>query len=84
MADTKTTSAARRAPQTRKLESVQHEQRDADAAAAQEFHQIKEFVAACRRQWPGAKIALRPTQDGAPAGANVPPTTSQSHQKETL
>jgi hypothetical protein len=36
------------------------EQRRADVAAAQEFHQIKQFVAACRRQWPGAIIVLRP------------------------
>jgi hypothetical protein len=35
------------------------EQRCADVVAAQEFHQIQKFVAACRRQWPGA-IMLRP------------------------
>jgi hypothetical protein len=49
------------------------EQRDADVAAAQEFHQIKKFVAAVRRQWPGAMIVLRPNQVGAPAGASAPP-----------
>jgi hypothetical protein len=40
------------------------EQRRSDAANAQEFHQIQQFVAACRRQWPGAIIVLRP--DGTP------------------
>jgi hypothetical protein len=46
------------------------EQRRADAAAAvQEFHQIRKFVAACRRQGPGAMIVLRP--DSAPTGANA-------------
>jgi hypothetical protein len=38
------------------------QQRCADLVAAQEFHQIKKFVAACRRQWPGAKIVLRPNE----------------------
>jgi hypothetical protein len=46
------------------------EQRSADAADAQKFHQITKFVAACRRQWPGAIIVLRP--DGAPTGASAP------------
>ncbi len=46
------------------------EQRRADVAAAQEFHQIQRFVAACRRQWPGAMIVLWP--DGVPTGANAP------------
>jgi hypothetical protein len=41
-----------------------------DVVAAEEFHQIKKFVTACRRQWPGATIVLRP--DGAPTGANAP------------
>ena len=45
------------------------EQRCADVVAAQEFHQIQKFAAACRRQWPGAKIVLRPNEDGPPAGA---------------
>jgi hypothetical protein len=39
------------------------EQRCADGVAAQEFRQIKKFAAACRRQWPGAKIVLRPDSD---------------------
>ena len=39
------------------------EQRCADVAAAQEFHQIQKFAAACRLQWPGAKIVLRPDSD---------------------
>ena len=47
------------------------EQRYAEMLDAQEFHQIKKFVAACRRQWPGAMIVLRP--DSAPTGANAPP-----------
>jgi hypothetical protein len=46
------------------------ERRCADVFAAQEFHQIQKFVAACRRQWPGAIILLRP--DGAPTGASAP------------
>ena len=46
------------------------ERRRAEDADAQEFHQIQNFVAACRRQWPGAMIVLRP--DGAPTGANAP------------
>jgi hypothetical protein len=45
--------------------------RRADVIAAQEFHQIQRFAAACRRQWPGAMIVLRP--DGAPTGADAPP-----------
>jgi hypothetical protein len=45
--------------------------RGADGAAEQEFHQIQKFVAACRRQWPGAMIVLWP--DDAPTGANAPP-----------
>jgi hypothetical protein len=47
------------------------EQRTADLLTAQEFHQIQKFVAACRRQWPGAMIVLRP--DGTPTGASSPP-----------
>ncbi|MGO9046169.1 MAG: hypothetical protein ACLQFW_04670 [Xanthobacteraceae bacterium] len=47
------------------------EQRYAEMLDAQEFHQIKKFVAACRRQWPGAKIVLRP--ESAPTGANALP-----------
>jgi hypothetical protein len=45
--------------------------RCADIVAAEEFHQMRKFVAACRRQWPGATIVLRP--DGAPAGASATP-----------
>jgi hypothetical protein len=51
------------------------EQRSADLLAAQEFQQITKFVAACRRQWPGAMILLRP--DGAPLGAGAPTTRNQ-------
>jgi hypothetical protein len=40
---------------------------------AQEFYRIQKFVAACRRQWPGAKIVLR--SGGAQTGANAPPIT---------
>ena len=39
------------------------EQHRADFVAAQEFHQIQKFAAACRRRWPGAKIVLRPDSD---------------------
>jgi hypothetical protein len=46
------------------------EQNCADLLAAREFHQIQKFAAACRRQWPGAMIVLRP--DGAPTGAGAP------------
>jgi hypothetical protein len=46
------------------------EQRHAELLDAQEFHRIKKFVAACRRQWPGAMIVLRP--DGAPVGVSPP------------
>jgi len=53
-------------PQTR-VGSPQ--QRCADAANAREFQRIQTFAAACRRQWPGAVIVLRPNQGGAPAGA---------------
>jgi len=30
-----------------------------------EWKRIKKFVAACRRQWPGATIVLRPDTDAA-------------------
>jgi hypothetical protein len=46
------------------------DQRRADAAEVQEFQQIQKFVAACRRQWPGAMIVLRP--DGVRTGASTP------------
>jgi hypothetical protein len=49
------------------------EQRCADVVAAQEFRQIQKFAAACRRQWPGAKICLRLDYDDAPASAGAPP-----------
>ena len=39
------------------------EQRCADVVAAQEFQQIQKLAAACRRQWPGAQIVLRPDSD---------------------
>jgi hypothetical protein len=55
------------------------EQRRADAANAQEFHQIQQFVAECRRLWPGAIITLRP--DGAPIGANAPIQLEHGHQE---
>lgn len=56
------------------------EQHRADFVAAQEFHQIQKFAAACGRQWPGAKIVLRPNQDGAPAGAKRA-AHSEPHRK---
>ena len=57
------------------------EQRCADVVAAQEFHQIQKFAAACRRQWPGAKIVLRPNEGGPPQGADAPPPNQNLHQK---
>jgi hypothetical protein len=56
------------------------EQRCAEVVASQEFHQIQKFVAACRRQWPGAKIVLWPN-DGASIGADAPPPDQNLHQK---
>jgi hypothetical protein len=56
------------------------EQRYADLVDAQEFHRITKFVAACRRQWPGAMIVLWP--DGTPTGADAP-SNQNLHQKET-
>ena len=47
------------------------QQRYADLLAAEEFQRIARFAAACRRQWPGAMIVLRP--DGAQTGASAPP-----------
>jgi hypothetical protein len=41
-------------------------------ASDQEFYQIQRFVAACRRQWPDAKIVLWPNQDDASTGAYAP------------
>jgi hypothetical protein len=49
------------------------DRRRAEDADAQEFQQIRKFVAACRRQWPGAMVVLRP--DDAPVGAGAPITT---------
>jgi hypothetical protein len=54
------------------------EQRCADAVAVQEFQQINQFVSACRRQWPGATIVLRPNDDAsrvtdAPTNLKPPP-----------
>ena len=53
------------------------EQRRADVVAAQEFHQIKKFVAACRRQWPGAMIVLRPDSMMATEVVNSGPTRGE-------
>jgi hypothetical protein len=49
------------------------EQRCAEVIAAREFREIQKFAAACRRQWPGAMIVLRPNEGGSPEGADVPP-----------
>jgi hypothetical protein len=38
---------------------------------------MQKFVAACRRQWPGAKIVLRPYEGGPPQGANAPPNQAK-------
>jgi hypothetical protein len=56
------------------------EQRHAELLDAQEFHQIQKFVGACRRQWPGAMIVLRP--DGTSSGAGAP-SIQNPHQKGT-
>jgi hypothetical protein len=40
---------------------------------AREFQKIQEFAAACRRQWPDAKIVLRPNEDDASSGADARP-----------
>jgi hypothetical protein len=58
------------------------EQRCADAANAREFQRIQKFAAACRRQWPGAKIVLRP--DGASSGARAPIQPETAHQEKIL
>jgi len=57
------------------------EQRGGDVVVAQEFHRIKKFVAACRRQWPGAMIVLRPNEGGPPQGADAPPPNQNLRQK---
>jgi hypothetical protein len=49
-----------------------NERRRSENSAAQEFYQIQKFAAACRRQWPGAKIVLRPNESGPPLGAGAP------------
>ena len=38
---------------------------------AREFQKIQKFIAACRQQWPGAKIVLRPNEDDASSGADA-------------
>jgi len=48
------------------------EQRFLEMSEAQEFFQIQRFVAACRQQWPGAKIVLRPNYGVASIGAAAP------------
>jgi hypothetical protein len=63
-------------------ELVAHNKRRcADIVAAQAFHQIKKFAAACRRQWPGAKVTLRPDRDGLSTGADAPPLNQNRHQE---
>jgi hypothetical protein len=65
----------KRAPSTENQHAPPIEQRLSKMSDAQEFFQIQRFVAACRQQWPGAKIVLRPKQDGASADANAPSIT---------
>jgi hypothetical protein len=72
-----------KAPPTENQHSPPTEQRLLEMSDAQEFFQIQRFVAACRQQWPGAKIVLRPEQDGVSADANAPSITPHWHQKET-
>ena len=59
-----------------------NERRRSEKSDAQEFYQIQKFAAACRRQWPGAKIVLRPNEGGPPEGADAPPPNQTLHQKE--
>jgi hypothetical protein len=42
------------------------------AANLFEFREIQRFTAACRKQWPGAKITLRPNSSFAPQRENPP------------
>jgi len=60
---------------SRHAKTEEIEQRRSDAANAQEFHQIQQFVAECRRHWPGAIIVLRP--DGASVGTDTLTTKQQ-------
>ena len=60
------------------------EQRYADVVAAQEFYQIQKFVAACRRQWPGAKIGLRPNHGVASIGADAPINPKPGTRSRTM
>jgi hypothetical protein len=48
----------------------------------QEFYRIQRFVAACRRQWPGAMIVLRPNQNAVAAGAPHAVPSPNPHQKK--
>ena len=48
------------------------EQQHSEMSDAHEFLQIHRFVAACRQQWPGAKIVLRPNYGVASTGADAP------------
>ena len=49
----------------------------------EEWSAILKFVAACRRQWPGAMIVLRPDTDAASrCNANPHPKPSTGHEKE--
>ena len=65
-------------PQARPSAAEQH---CTDLLAAQEFQQITKFVAACRRQWPGAMIALRPNEGGPPQGADAPPNSKSAPER---
>jgi hypothetical protein len=47
-----------------------------------EFYRIQKFVAACRRQWPGAMIVLRPNQSDASTGAKSVVLSLNPHQKD--
>jgi hypothetical protein len=42
-----------------------------------EWKHIQQFVAACRRQWPGAKIVLRPDTDAASRCKRGPTSETQ-------
>jgi sirohydrochlorin ferrochelatase len=57
------------------------DQRSAELFPAREFQRIAKFVAACRRQWPGAMIVLRPNEGSPPEGADAPPNPEPAPER---
>jgi hypothetical protein len=49
-----------------------------------EWKQIQKFAAACRRQWPGAKITIRPSTDTAAKGADADPIEPQHPERRPV